>query len=181
MFGLLLAGSGGTLLVIHPDLVPLVTVVGGLSLAAVALVLAGRATSVGVSLVQVVQAVALVPAAAVMAGTLAAPSTLRATVAVCIYLVGSVLLVRSMIRARGNGWFLAASIAFHAVAAVAAAILLPWPYAVFVVALLARAVVLPVLQARLATGPRPLRPIHIGLVEIVASTTLVVLAFAIGF
>jgi hypothetical protein len=148
---------------------------------AVAFVLSGRATSVVVSLAQVAQAIALVPAAATISGALAEPSTMRATAAAGLYLVGSVLLVRSMIRARGSRSYLAASIGFHAIAAVAASMLLSWPYAVFAVGLLGRAVILPLVQARLAAGPRRLRPIHIGLVEIVASSALVLLAFAIGF
>lgn len=55
--------------------------------------------------------------------------------------------------------------------------LLPWPYAVLAVGLALRAAALPALQERLAGGPRRLRPIHLGLIEIAASSSLVALAF----
>jgi len=58
-------------------------------------------------------------------------------------------------------------------------LLLPWPYAVLAAALLARAVALPVVQQ--ARPAARLRPIHIGIVEILASVALVSLAFAVGF
>jgi hypothetical protein len=35
-----------------------------------------------------------------------------------------------------------------------------------------------VIQRRLASGPKPLRPIHVGIVEIVSSIAVVVVAFA---
>ena len=45
--------------------------------------------------------------------------------------------------------------------------------------LLARAVALPVVERRRAGTARPLRPVQVGIVEIVASTALVVVAFAV--
>jgi hypothetical protein len=38
---------------------------------------------------------------------------------------------------------------------------------------------LPVAQRRLAPGPRPLRPIHVGITEIVASTAVAIVALAV--
>jgi hypothetical protein len=158
-----LAGSGSLLLVQLPELAVVGVAVVGASLVTIALALAGHPKSVVVSLVEVAQAIALVPAAAIIAGTLDEPSTTRATIAAGLYLVGSVLLVRSMIRARGNAWFLAASIGFHAIGVVAAAWLLPWPFAFFAAGLLGRAIALPVIQHGGRRGP-PVRD-HIGLVR----------------
>lgn len=180
-FGLALAASGIPLVVQHPVLVVVAALVAGAGLATAALTVTGHPKSVLVSLLEVSQAIALVPAAAIVAGTLDAPATWRATLAAGLYLAGSVLVVRSMIRARGDARFLAASIGFHAAGVVLTALFLPLPYAVLAAALLARAVALPALATRLAAGPRRLRPFHIGLVEIAASSTLIVLAFTAGF
>jgi hypothetical protein len=54
---------------------------------------------------------------------------------------------------------------------------LPPVYAVVAAALALRALALPMLQRRLAAGPRPLRPIHVGLVEIAASIAIVAVTF----
>jgi hypothetical protein len=181
VFGAVVAASGIMLLTEWPELLLVGAAVAVAAGAAVAVALAGRPKSVVVSLVEVAQAIALVPAVAIISGTLDEPSTLRAAIAAGIYLLGSVLLVRSMIRARGDARVRAASIAFHAIGVLAAAVLLPWPYAVFAAGLLARAVALPLIQARFDATPRRLRPIHIGVVEIVASVTLVAMAFGVGF
>lgn len=181
VFGVVLAACGIPLVVQHAELAIVAALVGGAGLATAALTVAGHPKSVLVSLLEVAQAIALVPAAAIVAGTLDAPPTWRATLAAGLYLGGSVLVVRSMIRARGDARFLAASVAFHAAGLLLAAMFLPLPYALLAAALLARAIALPVLAARLATGQHRLRPIHIGLVEIAASATLVTFAFALGF
>lgn len=180
LFGTLLAATGIALVLLWPGLAIVGAVVAIAGLVTVALSLAGHPNSVLVSLVQVAQAIALVPAAAIVAGTLDEPATWRATLAAGVYLTGSVLVVRSMIRARGDARYLAASVAFHAVGLSAMVTLLPWPYALLAAALLGRAIALPALAARWAGTPRRLRPIHIGLVEIAASVTLVALAFAVG-
>ena len=104
---------------------------------------------------------------------------LRATFVAAGYLAGTVLVVRSVIRERGNRAFAALSVGFHAALVVAAAVALPWPYAVYAAGLTARAIALPLVERRRAGSPRPLRPIHVGIVEIVASTVLVLLAFAV--
>jgi hypothetical protein len=181
VFGVMLAASGIPLLAWWPDLLVVGGAVAVLAGVAVALNLAGHPKSVLVSLVEVGEAVALVPAAAIVAGSLAEPATWYAVVAVAIYLVGTVLLVRSMIRARGNPRFVAGSIGFHALGAVVAAAVLPWPYAVFAAALLARAIALPAIASQQRSRGWRLRPIHIGVIEIIASTALVLLAFGVGF
>ena len=181
VFGIALAASGAALVARWPELLVVAALVAVAGIADLALALAGRPRSVAVSLVEVAQAAMLVPAAAIIAGTLAEPATGRAALAAALYLVGSVLLVRSMIRARGDSRYLAASVGFHAAGVVAAAVWLTPPYVVLSVALLGRAIAFPWLQARRAGSPRPLRPIHIGIGEIVASVALVSLALIAGF
>jgi hypothetical protein len=56
---------------------------------------------------------------------------------------------------------------------------LPWPYAACAAGLLARAIALPLVERRRAGTSRPLRPVQVGIVEMVASMTLVVLAFVV--
>jgi hypothetical protein len=86
---------------------------------------------------------------------------------VLLYFTGTVLYVKTMIRERDSRTYRRASIAYHALALVAAALLGPAPAAVFAL-LLARAWLLP--------GHR-LTPKQVGVVEIVASL-LVLLASA---
>lgn len=181
VFGTVLAGSGIPLLAAHPSLAVIALAAGAAGLGALLVSALGRPKSVVVSLLEVAQALLLVPAAAAISGSLAEPSTGRATLAAGVYLVGSVLHVRALIRERGNRWFLATSLAFHGAAVGVAAVLLPAPYAVLAAAFLARAAILPFAQARAAEGPRRLRPIHIGIGEIAASVALAVLAFVVGF
>ncbi len=130
------------------------------------------------SLTQVVQAVVLVPAAAWVSGEFDPPRVLAVTLVAAGYLFGTVLMVRSVLRERGNSTFAAGSAGYHVSLAVAAAAMLPLAYPILGAALAGRAVALPVLQRRLASGPRPLRPIHVGMVEIVSSIAVVVVAFA---
>ena len=89
-----------------------------------------------------------------------------AAVAVGLYLVGTVLFVKTMIREAGDATYLRSSVAFHAVAVpVAGVIALPLvlPFAWY----LARAAVLP---------HRTMRPAQVGLVEIISWLLLVVFA-----
>jgi hypothetical protein len=129
------------------------------------------------SLAQVPQALVLVPATAYVAGD---PDPVRIGVCTAVaaaYLLGTVLVVRSVLRERGNARFAVFSVGFHAVSAILAALALPGAYAVLGVGLAVRAAALPVLQARLADGSRPLRPVHVGITEIVASLAVVLVAF----
>lgn len=134
------------------------------------------------SFAQVVTALVLVPAAALVSGPVDVTRVMFATIVAAIYLVGTVLVVRSVLRERGNQAFAALSIGGHVLVAAGATLAtleraLPWPYAVLAVALALRAAALPALQRRWAGGPHPLRPIHVGMVEIVSSVWLVTLAF----
>jgi hypothetical protein len=181
VFGADLAIAGAVLLVAHPSLLAIAAWLGLATAVAAATAVAGRPRSLVVSLAQVAQALALVPAAALVAGPLDEATVGRATLLAGIYLVGSVFVVRSLIREHGNVAFLAASLAFHGLAIAIAAGLLPPPYVVIAIGLAARAVALPIGQRRLADGPRRVRPIHVGLVEAAASVTVVVAAVVIGF
>ncbi|MER5338249.1 YwiC-like family protein [Micromonospora sp. NPDC002717] len=92
-----------------------------------------------------------------------------ATVVALGYLVGTILYVKTMIRERDSGRYRWASWAYHAVAALAAALWAPVPVALVFAALLARAVALP---------GRRLTPKRVGLVE-TACTLLVLAAVAV--
>ncbi|HSL97557.1 MAG TPA: YwiC-like family protein [Candidatus Deferrimicrobiaceae bacterium] len=184
LFGAVLAVSGAALLVVEPRLLTiaaLVVAVGGVTLA---MSLAGYHKSVFVSLLEIGQALALVPAAALLAGDPLGPAVADAVLAGGLYLVGSVLVVRSLIRERGNRVFAVAALAYHGAVVAVAWLLLPWPYSVLAVALLARSAALLVAQARWRAGPGGpgrLRPVHIGIIEILASLALVTLGFTVGF
>ncbi|MHB8892141.1 MAG: YwiC-like family protein [Candidatus Limnocylindrales bacterium] len=130
------------------------------------------------SLAQVAQALVLVPAAACVSGEFEPARVIASTLVAAGYLVGTVLMVRSVLRERGNEAFAALAAGFHVVLVVVAAVALPIAYAVLGLGLTGRAIALPVLQRRLAASPRPLRPIHVGIVEIVSSVAVVVVAFA---
>lgn len=90
------------------------------------------------------------------------------------YFFGTVLVVKTMIRERGSRGYLAASIGYHAASAVLFALLGHPALGLFFTVCTVRAALLPYLAAR---GLR-LRPMHIGLVEIVLSAALAVLLLA---
>jgi hypothetical protein len=138
----------------------------------------GRSKGVTESLAQVAEALVLIPAAAYLAGPLNDSRVALATLAAGLYLAGTVLAVRSVIRERGNSRFAALSTGYHTIAAIAALLLLPGVYAALFVALAVRALALPIAERRLADTAHPLRPKGVGMVEIVASVCLVGLCFA---
>ncbi len=181
VFSALFLASGGVLLLAFPALAAAAAVVAVAGALALGVTVAGHPRSLVASLAQAAEAIVLVPAAAVVTGSVAWPTVARATLVAGLYLVSSILVVRSMIRERGNRGFVVVSIGYHAGAAALEAWLLPWAYAVLALGLLLRAAALPVLQARLAGGVRRLRPVHLGLVEIVASAAILVVAFVVRF
>lgn len=130
------------------------------------------------SLLQVAQALVLVPATAWVSGAWDPPRVAAYTCVAAAYQVGTVLVVRSVLRERGNTAFATLSAAFHLGLLVGAAAWLPLPYAVVAAGLAGRAAALPIVQRRLAGGPRPLRPVHVGIVEIIASLAVVIVCFA---
>jgi hypothetical protein len=130
------------------------------------------------SLAQVAQALVLVPVTAWVSGSWDPERVIAYTCVAAGYQLGSVLVVRSVLRERDNRGFAALSAGFHVLLVVLAALFLPLPYALVAAGLAARASVLPVAQRRMARGSTPLRPIHVGMVEIVASVSVVVVSFA---
>jgi hypothetical protein len=130
------------------------------------------------SLAQVAQALVLVPVTAWVSGSWDPERVVAYTCVAAGYQLGSVLVVRSVLRERGNRGFAASSVGFHLVLVVLAALFLPLPYALVAMGLAARAAALPVAQRRMSRGTTPLRPIHVGIVEMVASLAVVVVSFA---
>ncbi len=181
VFGALFLASGLVLLATLPRLWPIAAAAALAALVALGAAVAGHPRSLVASLAQAADALLLVPAAALVSGPVAGAPVARATLVAGLYLVSSILVVRSMIRERGNGAFLAASVGYHAAAVLVEAWLLPWAYAALALVFGVRAVALPALQARLADGPRRLRPIHLGLVELVVAALLVAVAVVVRF
>lgn len=162
---------------------PILLLAGVVVVPAGALVLGGArpgtprdlANSIG----QTAIALVLAPAAGHVSGVWETTSVALATAIAAGYLGGTILVVRSVIRERGNRAFAALSIGFHAALVPAALVALSWPFAVLAAGLLGRAVALPLIERRRAGTSRPLRPVHVGVVEIVTSLVLVLVALAV--
>ncbi len=179
VYGTIAAILGVLLLVVFP----------ALALAAIVVVPAGiivfRGAQPGTrrdlanSLVQVAQALVLLPATAYVSGVFELDRVIPYTLVLAGYQVGTVLVVRSVLRERGNEAFARLSVGFHVALIVIAAVWLPPAYAVLAAGLTARAIGLPLAQRRMARGPRPMRPVHVGIVEIFASIAVVVVAFTV--
>ena len=179
VYGVAFAVSSLALTVAFPALLLAAAVVVPAGLLVVGGARPGTTRDLASSLAQAAIAIVLVPAAGWVSGAWDPASVAAATAVAAGYLVGTVLVVRSVIRERGNRGFAALSVAFHAACTVAAAATLAWPWAVCFAALTGRAIALPLVERRCSGTARPLRPIHVGIVEIVASTALVVLAFTV--
>jgi hypothetical protein len=178
-YGAALVISGAALLVAFPVLALAAVVVVPAGAVVVGGARPGTRRDLANSLAQTAIALVLVPAAAVVSGAWEIGPVVRATLVAAAYLVGTVLVVRSVIRQRGNRTFLGASVGFHAACTIAAAVALAWPYAAYFAALTGRAIALPLVERRRAGTARPLRPVQVGIVEMAASTVLVVLSFAV--
>jgi hypothetical protein len=176
-YGGLFAILGLTLVVAFPALLLTLVVAGPAAVLVLGGARPGTRRDLANSLAQVVQALVLVPAAAWVSGSFEAGPVATATAVAAGYLIGTVLVVRSVMRERGNEAFAALSVGFHVVLVGLALAALPTAYAVVAAALALRALALPILQRRLSAGPRPLRPIHVGLVEIAASIATVAVVF----
>ncbi len=168
--------SAGGLAITHPYLLVTLPVIGPAAALTLVATRAGVRRDLAVSLAEVAMAVTLVPAAASLGSHPDPATAVRATVVAALYLGGVVLVVRSVIRERSNRAFAALSVAYHGLALVIVAAVLPPAYALLGLLLAVRAAGLPVLQRRWA-GRRQVRPIQVGVVEIAASASLVVLAF----
>lgn len=181
VYGTLFAVTGIALVAAHPGLVTILPVIVPAGAVAVNQSARGHPRSLVASLAQASQALMLVPAAALVAGPVDWPTVLRATFVAGLFLVGTVLVVRSLIRERGNTAFVSLSVGFHVVAVAIEAVVLPTAWIGLGVLLTLRAAGLPILQRGLAGGPWRLRPIHVGLVELAASSLVVAVAFLAGF
>lgn len=181
VYGGLFAVAGLVLMAVFPALALCAVVIVPAGALVIGGARPGTPRDLANSLAQTAIALVLVPAAAYLSGAWETQAVSQATFVAAGYLVGTVLVVRSVIRKRGNQGFAALSVGFHAALVAVAAVALPWPYAAGAVGLVARAIALPFVERRRAGTSRPLRPIHVGIVEIVDSTILVVLAFAVPF
>lgn len=176
-YGVAAVAAGVALLVAFP-----VLAVGGLVIVPAGLLVfrgaqPGTRRDLENSLLQVAQSLVLVPATAWVSGAWDPARVLACTAVAAGYQVGVVLVVRSVIRERGNTGFRVLSAGFHVALVAAAAVALPPAYAVLAAGLAARAVAMPIAQDRMAGGPRPFRPVHAGIVEMVASLAVVLVAF----
>jgi hypothetical protein len=180
VFGGAFVVLGGLLVIAFPVLLATLVVAVPAAMVVIAGARPGAGRELAASLAQVAIAVLLVPAAAVVSGAFVEAPTVALTAVAAGYLVGSVLVVRSVLRARDDPRFAAASVGFHLGCVAIALVTLPWAYAALFAALAARAAALPIARARLASGPRPLRPIHVGIVEMIASVAVVITAFVVA-
>jgi hypothetical protein len=139
----------------------------------------GARREIGDTLAQVAEALVLTPVAAYLSGSFDPATVTVYTVISAAYLIATVLVVRSVIRERGNMRFAIGSVAFHVALVAAAAAWLPPAYAVVAAGLTVRAVALPSVQRRRAAGPKPLRPVQVGAVEAVAAVAVVMVAFLV--
>lgn len=179
LYGGVFAATGALLVLAFPALALSAVVVIPAGALVVGAARPGTPRDLVNSLAQTAIALVLAPAAAHLSGAWETEAVVRATLVAAGYLVGTILVVRSVIRERGNRRFAALSVAFHAALVVPAAVFLPWPYAAYAASLTARAIALPLVERRRAGTARPIRPVHVGIVEIVASTVIAVLAFAV--
>jgi YwiC-like protein len=179
VYGTAFAGLGLLLVAAFPALLATLVVVAPTSLIVYRGAQPGTRRNLASSLAQVAQALVLVPAAAYVSGDFDLARVMPYTLVAAGYLVGTVLAVRSVLRERGNEAFAALSAGFHVVLVVLAAVGLPPAYAVLSLGLATRAAALPVIQRRRAGGPKPLRPVQVGIVEIVSTVAVMVVAFAV--
>jgi YwiC-like protein len=178
-YGAASAVLGASLVMTHPVLLAALVVLIPAAVVTALAARSGRPRGLAESIAQVAMAVVLTPAAAVLAGPIDVTVAARATLLAALYLVGTVLMVRSVIRERGNAAFAALSIGYHVLAAVVMALVLPLPYAVLGMLLAVRAAALPFVQRRWAGSAHPLRPVQVGMVEMVSAIALVGLAFVV--
>lgn len=176
-FGSAFAGLGVVLVIAFPRLLLGLVVL----IPTAALVVSGakpgtRRDAVN-SLAQAAQALVLVPSAAWVSGAFEPSRVAIATGVAAAFLLGTVLVVRSALRARGSASFASVSIGFHA-ALVAPAMLVGGPaWTLLAVGMTGRAVLVALLARRFAGTPRALRPVHIGAIEAVASVAVVLVGF----
>lgn len=179
-YGIAFTAMGLTLLVVFPALLATLVVLGPTAALIVAGARPGTRRDLVNSFAQAIQALVLVPSAAWVSGDFRPDAVAVATGVAAAYLLGVVLVVRSVLRERNSPAFTALSTGFHAVL-IAPALLLGLPWALLALGLAVRAAALPTAARRRAGTASPLRPIHVGVTEIAASVAVVAVAFAAGF
>jgi tryptophan-rich sensory protein len=177
VYGIAFALLAVVLVVAHPGLVVAGIVVVPAAAFGLAGARPGARREIGDTLAQLLQAIVLTPAAAYVSGAFDPPRVAAYTIVAAAYLVGTVLVVRSVIRERGNTPFAIGSIGFHLALVIAAAALLPPAWVVVAVGLALRAAALPWVQRRRAGTAHPLRTVQVGAVEAGAAIAVVVAAF----
>jgi hypothetical protein len=180
VYGALAAPLGVVTLVLAPHLLRWVPVYLPLLAASTVLMLRRQERSLVNDVVTVLAAGLMTPVVVDAGGGVLGATTWVATAALTAYFLGTVPYVKTMIRERGNPAYVRGSVAFHlagtggAVALAATGWQSWWLVAVWGL-LTARAVAGPAANARRA---RPLRPVVIGVGEIVASVVVLVTVLA---
>lgn len=180
VYAALTAPFGLATLVVAPQLLRWTIVFVPLLVASAVLMLRRRERSLANDVVTVVAAGLMTPLAQDAAVGSVAAATWVATAALTAYFLGTVPYVKTMIRERGRVAYVRGSVAYHLLGIVGAAALAAtgWasPWLVLVWCLLAvRAAGMPALNAR---RDRPLRPLVVGVGEIVASVIVLVTVLA---
>jgi len=176
VYGVVFGVLGMALAIAFPALLATLLVLAPTTALIVAGARPGTKRDLANSLAQAGQALVLVPSAAWVSGAFDPATTVVATGVAAAYLVGTVLVVRSVLRERNSASFAALSAGFHAVL-VAPALLLGPAWALLALGMTARAIALPLAARRRAGTASPLRPVQVGIVEAVGSIAVVVVAF----
>jgi len=180
VYGPLATALGVATLAAAPHLVRWVPVFAPLLAASTVLMLRRSDRSLANDAVTVVAAGLLTPVAYDAAGGTAWAATWVVTGVLTAYFLGTVPYVKTMIRERGRRAYVRGSVAYHLAGTAGALSLVrngwqsAWLVVVWVL-LTARAAALPAVNAR---RDRPLRPVVVGVGEIVASTVVLVTVLA---
>ena len=179
VYGGAFATLAAVIVVTHPPVAVAAVVVVPAAAFAILGARPGARREIGDTLAQVVEALILTPVAAYLSGAPDPPTVAVYTAISAAYLVATVLVVRSVLRQRGNTTFAVGSVAYHVGLVVFAAVWLPTAYAVIAAGMTVRAIGLPLVQRRFAGTSTPLRPVHVGAVEAVAALAVVLVAFLV--
>ncbi len=176
VYGALAAPLGITTLMLAPQLVRWVPVYVPLLAASTLLMLRRQERSLSNDVVTVLAAGLMTPVVVDAAGGPLGVATWVATGALTAYFLGTVPYVKTMIRERGRVAYVRGSVAYHLAGTVAAAVLAAtawqsWWLVVVWVLLTGRAVAGPAVNTR---RERPLRPVVVGVGEVVASVVVLV-------
>jgi hypothetical protein len=168
-WAMLVAATGLPLALLRPWTLLVAVVAGALWPVSLAIGARRGDRSVANNVVLVLQSLVALPVSGALArdlGPVLPPGSLEAGTVVGAFLFGSVLHVKARIREADNLRYWAASVAWHAIAVFASAILAPaWLWAA-----------LPAL-ARTVAVPRRVRPSLLGAVEAVAAAAVIAVAF----